>query len=372
MRERQGPCVSIFMPTHRGAAETLQDQLRFKNLLREAEEDLLRRGLSLPEVGKFLEPTQALQADSLFWRYQMDGLAVFLCADMFRFYRLPADFKELVVVTDRFHIKPLFPLLSGDGRFYVLALSQKEVRLFQGSRHSLKEVELKGISESLSEVSSRSDLEQHVHFHTGTPRGSAKRAAIFHGHGSGTAENKENILQCFRKVDRNLHEVLRDEQAPLVLASVDFLFPIYGQANTYPYLINEGISGNPEGLSEEELHGHAWRGVEPYFQKAREEAMAHYRQLAATDRSSCDIEVIVQSSYCGRVELLFVAIGLQYWGTFELSSNTVHFRERAAEPGDEDLLDFAAIHTLLNGGTVYAVEPDEVPGGTPLAAVFRY
>jgi len=35
-------------------------------------------------------------------------------------------------------------------------------------------------------------------------------------------------------------------------------------------------------------------------------------------------------------------------------------------------MDFAAIHTLLNGGTVYAVEPKAVPGDAPLAAVFRY
>jgi hypothetical protein len=29
---------------------------------------------------------------------------------------------------------------------------------------------------------------------------------------------------------------------------------------------------------------------------------------------------------------------------------------------DEDLLDLAALHTLLNSGTVYAVEPEQVPG----------
>jgi hypothetical protein len=42
------------------------------------------------------------------------------------------------------------------------------------------------------------------------------------------------------------------------------------------------------------------------------------------------------------------------------------------EPDDEDMLDFAAIHTLLNGGTVYAVEPEKVPDEAPAAAIFRY
>ena len=41
---------------------------------------------------------------------------------------------------DRFHLKPLLPLLTGDGRFYVLAVSQNAVRLLQGTRHSIHEI----------------------------------------------------------------------------------------------------------------------------------------------------------------------------------------------------------------------------------------
>lgn len=36
-----------------------------------------------------------------------------------------------------------------------------------------------------------------------------------------------------------------------------------------------------------------------------------------------------------------------------------------------DLLDFAAVHTFLNGGTVYAVNPPEMPDDGPVAALFR-
>lgn len=42
------------------------------------------------------------------------------------------------------------------------------------------------------------------------------------------------------------------------------------------------------------------------------------------------------------------------------------------ETDDEDMLDFAAIHTLLNGGTVYAVEPDQMPDKVQAAAIFRF
>jgi hypothetical protein len=71
------------------------------------------------------------------------------------------------------------------------------------------------------------------------------------------------------------------------------------------------------------------------------------------------------------VEFLFVAVGLQRWGTFDQATNGVRVHEEA-EPGDEDLMDLAAVHTFLNGGKVYAVKPDHVPGDAPLAAVFRF
>jgi hypothetical protein len=41
------------------------------------------------------------------------------------------------------------------------------------------------------------------------------------------------------------------------------------------------------------------------------------------------------------------------------------------EAGDEDLLNVAAIHTLRHGNTVFALPPDGVPGGGPLAAIYH-
>jgi hypothetical protein len=288
----------------------------------------------------------------------------------------------LVVVGKRFHIKPLLPLLSGDGRFYVLAISQNEVRLFQGTRYSVSEVELKGAPENLAETLRSDEAGKQIQFHTGTPRGMGKRAAIFYGHGGGVEDAKDNILRYFREIDRSLHEVLRGEQAPLVLAGVDYLFSIYREANTYQNLVTEGIAGNPERLSAKDLHNKAWVIVQPYFQQAQQDAVGQYRQFAGTKQASNNIREIVPAAYNGRVKLLFVATSLQQWGIFDrngkakpsvskANTNAVHLHQQA-EPGDEELLDFAATETLFNGGIVYAVEPEKVPDGRALAAVFRY
>ena len=58
MEIHRGPCVSVYMPMHRSGPETQQDPIRFKNLLREAEERLMTQGLPAPEARELLESAQ--------------------------------------------------------------------------------------------------------------------------------------------------------------------------------------------------------------------------------------------------------------------------------------------------------------------------
>ncbi len=66
-----------------------------------------------------------------------------------------------------------------------------------------------------------------------------------------------------------------------------------------------------------------------------------------------------------------MAVGIQQWGMFDSGMPSVDLHQERM-PGDEDLFDFASVYTLLNGGTVYAVKPEEVPGSSLIAAIFRY
>ena len=143
-------CVSIFMPTVRAGAEVQQNPIRLKNLLRTAEEQLKGVKLRAPDIDALLAPAQALLNDADLWRNIADGLAIFTGPDHFSMYRLPVNFEELVVVRQRFHIKPMLSLLSGDGLFYVLALSQDQIRLLECSRDSIDKIDLAGVPESLA------------------------------------------------------------------------------------------------------------------------------------------------------------------------------------------------------------------------------
>jgi hypothetical protein len=374
----QKHCVSIYLPTHTAGPEIQQDPIRFKNLMRQAEEHLVESGLRQADAVELLKPAQELDRDN-FWRHQDHGLAIFIADNFFHYYRLPLDFEELVVVGDRFHLKPLMPLLNNNGRFYILALSQNQLRLLQGTQHQIDEIDLhklEDIPESLKEALRYDDTENQTQFTTTHSGASAGAPGSDPGtiHGRGVDEDEENqILRFFSQVNRGLQELLHDENVPMVLAGVEYLHPIYQRANSYPHLMEEGISGNPEHMKPEELQKKAWGILEPYFHKAQTEAAERYREFSGNnqEQASQDLKEVVKAAYYHRVDSLFVATGYQQWGKYDPESDTVQLHEEE-QNSDEDLLDFAAVHTLLNGGTVFATEPDQVPGNAPVAAIFRY
>jgi hypothetical protein len=294
------------MPTFHTGAESQQNQSQLRNLLRSAEEKLLAGGLRPQDIKTLLEPAQALPGNVLFWRRQSDGLALFISADLFRCFCLPEAFGELIVVADHFHVTPFLPLLGGDKRFYILALSQKEVRLLEGTGKNIREIELESVPGSLAEALQYDELEKQIRFCAGTA-GGGDHSTMVSGHGAEIDDTKGNLLKYFRLIDRGLHDFLRDERTLLVLAGMEYLFPIYREANTYPRLIEEGIPGNPQGISAETLHHATLKIVSPYFQKAEHDDDAQYRQSSGTGLASADSQEIVPAAHHGRVGLLLVA-----------------------------------------------------------------
>lgn len=369
----EAPCVSIFLPTHRAGAETQQNPIRFKNLLRAAEGELRENGFG-EHVEAVLDECRRWVDDFDFWQHQSDGLAVFLTPEVTRRFRLPRAFEELVVVGDRFHFGPLLPLLSGDGRFHVLALSQKRVRLLEGTRDSVREMDLHDIPESLQDAVGYDWEEKTLQFHSGTagtPAGGGRRRAMFHGQNVGEEGAQEEVEKFLHLVDNGIRRMLRDPQEPLVVAGVEYLRAMYRQASHHPNLLEDGVDGNPDALSPEQIHERAWPVVEPEFRRAQQDAKGVWERLAGGDRVASDVEDVVPASHDGRVATLFVAADRHRWGTWDPTSREI---ETADSPtnGHEDLLDRAALDTLLHGGEVFAVPREDVPGEGELAAVYRY
>jgi len=368
-------CVSIYMPTHKTGYDQQQDPIRFKNLLDEIEKRLIKKGMRSPEALTFLSKSRDLLLDGGFWRHQSDGLVVFIAPEETKRYRLPINFDELVYIDKKFYIKPLLPLLSGDGQFFVLSISLNHIRLFQGTRFTITDVDIGDTPTSIADALWFEDPESQLQWHTlaNNSAGLGKQTAIFHGQG-GFDNFKDNILRYFRKVNESLSGLLRVGKKPLILAGVDYLLPIYQEANTYGYLLGQGIPGNPDQLTAKDLHGKAWEIVKPFFDENKHDAIDRYHALAGkeSNEASNNVQEVLKAAFNGRVDTLFVAMGVQLWGRFNRQSLKVTKLHTRFSEGDEDFLELAVTFTMQNSGEVYGLDPHEVPGGKKLAAIFRY
>ncbi|HYO88875.1 MAG TPA: hypothetical protein VER79_09510, partial [Candidatus Limnocylindrales bacterium] len=140
--QSQSPSISIFLPTHRTSPDNQQDPIRFRNLVRQAEDTLAARGMKPRDSEALMAPAHALLEDPLFWRYVYDGLAVYIAPDDFHVYALPFPIEEQVVIAHAYYIKPVLPQFTNNGHYFILAFSQNEVRLLEGTRDGVGEVDM--------------------------------------------------------------------------------------------------------------------------------------------------------------------------------------------------------------------------------------
>jgi Bacterial archaeo-eukaryotic release factor family 3 len=350
---RRHPCLSIFLPTHRSGRETEEDRIRLKTLLRDAEAHLAKMGVPKRTTREVLSPARPLPGGREFWRYQSDGLALFLAPGYFRYFRVPLPLQERVAAADRFDITPLLPLWTLEDRFHLLALSRNHVRLFEGTRFSVNEIDTNSIPKSFNEAIETRVDQSHRRQHTARPG------------------LPEDLLLYFRSIDRGLRSLLNSQRVPLVLAGVDEALSFYRQVNTYEGLLPAGIVGNPDRLGPGELHSRAWQIVKEHYDAARQQAIRQYVECADASRNSSKLTEILPAAYHGRVYSLYVALGAALWGGFDAEQDAVDIHDEA-RPGDENLLNLAVVHSILNGGSVYALAQDKMPEGAVVAGLFRY
>jgi hypothetical protein len=158
----------------------------------------------------------------------------------------------------------------------------------------------------------------------------------------------------------------------MVVASQDFLFPIYREANTYRHLMDRHVSCNPSQLDRVFLHERAWEVVQPLFDRERKEKAALFQQFHDTKRTSTDIEEIVPAALEGKIEALFLQNRSDIFGIYDPASREVEIQEDLELPG-ASLMNLAAVKTFLQGGKVYLMEKEEMPASfSKVNALFRY
>jgi hypothetical protein len=379
LSDHEPPCLSLYQTTHRRHPENQQDPIRFGNLVKKLEASLLQK-YPADEIQPLLEPFLTLADDRDFWNHTLDGLAVLAARDLFRVYKLQRPVAELTIVADTFHTKPLLRVVQSADRYQILGLNRQEIRLFEGNRNALDEIEpAPGVPRTITEALGDELSEPHLTVAsyggvTGTQHSGSggMQPGMHHGHGGKAAEVDGDAERFFRAVDRGVLEHHSQPSAlPLLLAALPQHHHLFHQFSRNPFLLGESIDINPDALPLDELRQRAWQVVEPHY-LARQAALVEQFGSAMSQNLGHDqLAQVAKAAVAGRVATLLLEDGREVPGQIDAASGAVRLSD-LEHPEIDDALDDLAALTLKMGGEVVVMAPEHMPTETGLAAIYRY
>lgn len=367
----EGLVASIYLPTELRGPATRQSPIRFKNLVKETL-GRLKADDAESVAAKIREACEPLFDDHDFWQHQTPGLAVLCDEERCIFYHLPLAPAEGVHIGKRFHIKPLLEAERSNRRFYVLALSLNQCRLFEGDIEALREVDVPDMPGSLEEALRFDDPERSLQYHSGGRDGGGQ--PIYHGQGAPSDLSNDRTLRYFQACAKALDSYLTQRgKAPLLLAAVDEHLPVFRRASSYQGLVTDWhISGNPDVAGPSDLHKKAQEIIAGILDKDRDHALEEVERLKGTGRSCSEIDQVAAAMIQGRVQHLFVAGDKTVPGKIDLNSGEVELCDGSNGEAAVDLLNEAAAEVLLHGGDAHVMPAETIPSATQAVAILRY
>lgn len=370
---QQAPCLSLYQPTHRTHPASAQDLIRFSNLVKQLEESL---ALNYPNgsTSVILEPLKALAEDNDFWRYNLDGLAVFASPGFFKVVRMQRTVPELVVAANTFHLKPLRRALQTVDRFHVLGLAMDRVVLFEGNRDALDPVETaESFPTTIDEALGSELTDKHGTVAAyGGRAGKNGNSDMHHGHGAKKDEVDKDTERFFRVVDRAvLEQHTKPSGHSLVLAALPEHQATFRRVSHNPRLLAETVAIDPTGVDTDKLRRLVWEAVEPRYHAHVRDLMEQFGTAKAQGLGSDDLVEVAEAAAAGRVGTLLVDADQAIPGRLDTTTGKVVF-DSLLDPRVDDLLDELGQLVTDRGGTVMVLPSDVMPVRTGVAATYRY
>jgi len=369
-----GPCISIYLPMHPVGRDALQDAVRLRKLCDEAEERLIKHGLSRNEANELILPARRLPSNELAWQARGQWIAIFIAPGLAHTYQGHGSMEEALFLDEQFHLRPLLPHITQRERFYVLALSQNAARLLEGDSTHLRELELPDLPRGVSEVLSADGANRRYESEAAVHSGQAGKQPDAKGQGGAPSEARSELEMYVRRlaavVDRHLADVrAADGPAPLILATSAAMAPLWRSFSRYQHLLNDFIAGNPDYQKGPELHAKAWPLVKPFLDRERQQL--HERLENAHGAMMTGLKHVIPAAIQGRIDTLFIDCTRPRWGKYDAERLAVEVHDEP-NPGDADLVELAAAETLRHRGNVFALPPDAGVRGETAEALLRY
>jgi len=350
-RETDPSSVSIYTPTEIDTAAPDSNRIAFSNQVRQVQ-DRLPEGAARDALN---EEFDDLIDDDDFWRFQSSSLVVFGTPTRVRTYRVPNRLNAGTYVGDGFYLTPLLRATTFPQTAFVLALSEGSVRVVEvngdGSAETMRMPEL---PKNAADYARKASLS-----------GRAPKGRI-----QGTEGRKLRVRQYARAIDRQMREVLSGRSVPLILAAAEPIDSLYRSVNSYPVLLPDSMTGNPEEISDADLGGRARKLLDQYYAEQLAAVWKLFEQRRGEGRAVSDLADIARAATFGMVDTLLVDIDAAVPGSIS-ESGEITYADRT-DSDTPDVVNEICRRVIRTDGRILAVRTENMPDGAVAAAILRY
>jgi len=347
------PCLTITLPTHRTSPDNRQDPIRLKNLGREAAERLTAE-LGKRDVEAMLRSLDEL-VETINHAQNLDGLALFVSADLARAERLPFTLAERVMVDESFFTRDLVFAMNRSPRYWVLALSEQPTRLFEASRDSLEEL-------------TAGSLFPMTHGGQGGAQGLPNDPAI-----NASRLRDEHHRIFFRNVDQALGTHMADDPLPVAVVGVDRWIAFFSEVTTHSNQILTTLTGNHDQTSAHELGKLVWPLMRESLAARRAGILDELNAAVGGQRSASTLGEVWRFAHEGRGATLVVEESYHEAATVDESGLRLLPAGAADGPAAlDDAVDEVIAKVLAMGGRVVFADDGALAIHSKIALILRY
>jgi len=362
---KEGPFISVYIPTSRVNTEAHDNSVRYKNQLKNIEIELEKK-YDRKDFDSLFTTLKDLGNDKDFWNYQLDGLGVLAAKDQCVVFKLQREVKEFSTVSDTFYIKPLLNAYQTDDSYQILALNRNDFKLYEGNRYAIREIVIPPEEKkSFKEIVGTFYEEEHK---TQISMGSSGKTMFGGGGGSTRDEEAIDAEKYFRYIDRLVEENYSKKTGlPLILASLTEYHAEFAKLSHNSYLMKEGIKKDPGSLSPEDLKNSAWKIMEPIYYNNIEKLSNKYELAKSKENASADISEVARAALESRVDVLLINLDKIVPGKISLDNDRL-----LSEEENGDMLNDLALLALKQKAKVFVVPEDKMISDTGVMSIFRY
>lgn len=335
--EKNSPCVTISLNTHRTHPDNKQDEIVLKNLLDEAKERVLKE-FDKRAVANLLENLETVHAE-IDVNHNLDSLHLFLSNDTKEIVKSgwPTN-NQGVQMSETFAVRSLIKNYVRSENYLVMVLSQSGVHLYQAENDSIvKEI-------------------KNDDFPFGENRHFNKNAVKL-----SDAEYQDNLLKEYlNTVDKALVKVHAETNLKCVIIAENDNWSKLQEVADMPNIYIGHATLDTNNTKTHQIVKQSWTIIEEQQKTKRAAAISSMREAVAQGKVLTDLQEIYQAAIDGRGDILMVnqefrqAVVMNDERTFTLVDDVT------IEHAIDDITSNIAWEVLSKKGTVHFTAQEEL------------